>query len=97
MSREENLSAESSLAIKQKLKQELLKQSSVKSSLLTEEILEEIFQQARQELFKDLRVGRDLTIDGDIIQKIVQTIELPTPPVPSKIRHNLPREKTWTK
>ncbi len=59
--------------IKQKLKQELLKQYSVDGSLLSEEVLEEILQQARQELFKDVRVGRDLIIKGDIIQKVVQS------------------------
>ncbi len=59
--------------IKQKLKQEILKQCSIDSSLLSEEILEKVFQQAKQELFKDVRVGRDLIIKGDIIQKVIQS------------------------
>ncbi len=78
------------LAIKQKLKQELQARFPEYSALFTEEIIEEVFQQGRQELFQDVRVGRDLIINGDIIQEIKQIIELPTPPVPSNIKHNLP-------
>ena len=94
MSREENSSEESLSAIRQKLKQELLKRFAVESSLLTEPILEEIVQQARQNLFEDVQVGRDLRINGNIIQEIVQTIELPSPPVPIGIHHNLPYSGT---
>ncbi len=89
MSSKENPSEERRSLIRQKLKQELLKQYSVDGSLLSEEILGEIIQQARQELFKDVRVGENLIINGDIIQKVIQTIELPAPPIPVGIRHNL--------
>ena len=44
------------------------------SSDMSEEILDEIVQQASQELFKDVRVGENLIIKGDIIQKVIQNI-----------------------
>ena len=90
MSEEENPSPENSSPIKQLIKQGLLKEFSGDNSLLSEEILEGILQQAKQELFKDVQVGRDLTISGQIIQKIVQNIVLPSPKVPSEIRNNIP-------
>ena len=91
----ENPSAESSLPIKQLIKQELLKKFPAYSSLFTDEILEKIAQQAnKQELIKDVQVGRDFTISGDVIQEIFQIIVLPSPSIPIGICQNLPYSGT---
>ena len=90
MSEEENRSSDNSSQIKEQIKQALLKEYPVDSSLFSDQILEQILLQVHQGVFKDVRVGRDLIVEGKIIQKIVLNIILPSPPVPSKICHNLP-------
>ncbi|MEM9274017.1 MAG: tetratricopeptide repeat protein [Cyanobacteria bacterium P01_F01_bin.143] len=77
-------------AIKEQVKQALLKEYPENISQFSEEILEQVLQQAHQEAFKNIQVGENFTINGDIIQKIVLNINLPSPAITSNIRQNLP-------